>query len=107
MVVVWGVHAYRWFAHRYFFNRCFFVTIHQWCVDSPEARPRTSGFRHEIRGVFKYKVQDHFGLDSRDIDHDWSEPHRWYEKLEGFRDWYLLQHFQWVWVSAFYLKNRF
>ncbi|MER2497777.1 DUF3289 family protein, partial [Vibrio neptunius] len=44
---------------------------------------------NQVRGTFKYTVQDHFGLDHRDIDHEWSEPHRWYEKLEGFRSWYL------------------
>ena len=48
----------------------------------------------QLRGVFRYEVQDHFGLDHRDIDHEPSEPHRWYEQLEGFRSWYLLQHFE-------------
>ncbi|WP_240457242.1 DUF3289 family protein [Vibrio neptunius] len=62
---------------------------------------------NQVRGTFKYTVQDHFGLDHRDIDHEWSEPHRWYEKLEGFRSWYLLQHFKGYGYQPFITKMDF
>lgn len=56
----------------------------------------------QIRGVFRYEVQDHFGLDTADINHPdlidensdltHSLPKK-FEQLEGFRSWYLLQHY--------------
>ncbi len=61
----------------------------------------------QVRGIFKYEVQDHFGLDSRDIDHAWSEPQHWYEKIEGFRSWYLLQHFNGYGYQPFITKIDF
>eukprot|EP00914_Ancora_sagittata_P021783 GHVO01043288.1.p2 GENE.GHVO01043288.1~~GHVO01043288.1.p2 ORF type:complete len:312 (-),score=8.76 GHVO01043288.1:2756-3574(-) len=49
---------------------------------------------NQVRGTFKYEIQDHFGLDSNDINHDLSDGLRkQYEQIEGFRSWYLLQHF--------------
>ncbi|WP_245798193.1 DUF3289 family protein [Vibrio ostreicida] len=50
---------------------------------------------NQVRGSFKYEIQDHFGLDSNDINHDLSDGiKKQYEQLEGFRSWYLLQHFE-------------
>ena len=46
----------------------------------------------QLRGVFEYKIQDHFGLDSNDINHKWNELLHSYERFEGFRSWYILQH---------------
>ncbi|SHO58052.1 type VI secretion system tube protein TssD [Vibrio quintilis] len=57
----------------------------------------------EIRGELQYKIQDHFGLDTEDINHPdlvdedsnliHSVPKK-FEMLEGFRSWYLLQHYK-------------
>ncbi|SHI18928.1 Major exported protein [Vibrio aerogenes CECT 7868] len=50
---------------------------------------------NQIRGKFQYKIQDHFGLDPKDINHQGlslsSKP---FELLDGFRSWYLLQHYK-------------
>jgi uncharacterized protein (TIGR03034 family) len=48
---------------------------------------------NQVRGTFKYEIQDHFGLDINDINHNLSNM-KPYELLEGFRSWYLLQHFE-------------
>lgn len=48
---------------------------------------------NQIRGTFKYEIQDHFGLDTNDINHDLSDM-KPYEFIDGFRSWYLLQHFE-------------
>ncbi|WNJ96028.1 DUF3289 family protein [Vibrio ruber] len=48
---------------------------------------------NQVRGVFKYDIQDHFGLNSKDIDHKISSGEMPFEWLEGFRSWYLLQHY--------------
>ncbi|TDM52400.1 DUF3289 family protein [Aliivibrio fischeri] len=48
----------------------------------------------EIRGKFRYKVQDHFGLNTADINHDIGSLDKSFELIEGFRSWYLLQHFK-------------
>ncbi|ACH64757.1 conserved hypothetical protein (plasmid) [Aliivibrio fischeri MJ11] len=61
----------------------------------------------QVRGVLRYEVQDHFGLDVKDINHKISEPQRWYEKLEGFRSWYLLQHFEGYGYKPFITKMDF
>ncbi|MGD8110246.1 DUF3289 family protein [Vibrio sp. TRT 17S01] len=58
---------------------------------------------NKIRGEFKYEIQDHFGLDSNDINHpnllatDRNLFKRFikglankFELLSGFRSWYLL-----------------
>ncbi|SMS01067.1 hypothetical protein VIM7927_02344 [Vibrio mangrovi] len=48
---------------------------------------------NDIRGVFKYEIQDHFGLDTKDINHpDLNDIP--FERLDGFRSWYLLQHYK-------------
>lgn len=48
----------------------------------------------KIRGRFQYEIQDHFGLDTADVNHPIPNlNNKPYEVLEGFRSWYLLQHF--------------
>ncbi|GLT19922.1 hypothetical protein GCM10007938_37050 [Vibrio zhanjiangensis] len=67
---------------------------------------------NQIRGTFKYEIQDHFGLDVRDIDHNSfdgikendGKPYEW---LEGFRSWYLLQHFKEYGYQPFITKMDF
>ncbi len=46
----------------------------------------------QFRGQLSYRIQDHFGLDRHDIDHGY-EMRLPFELLEGFRSWYLLQHY--------------
>ena len=49
----------------------------------------------QIRGVFRYDIQDHFGLDTKDINHKQISTNSLpFELLEGFRSWYLLQHYK-------------
>lgn len=60
----------------------------------------------QVRGVFKYKVQDHFGLDTNDINHDLSDMAP-YELIDGFRSWYLLQHFKGYSFKPFITKMDF
>ncbi|MEI8632926.1 DUF3289 family protein [Vibrio sp. PP-XX7] len=79
---------------------------------------------NQIRGTFRYEIQDHFGLDTKDINHpeNWNQESilkrtlraMWipgilyniyddvkfygrltnkFELIEGFRSWYLLQHY--------------
>ncbi|KJY87790.1 hypothetical protein TW84_16045 [Vibrio neptunius] len=63
---------------------------------------------NKIRGIFKYEVQDHFGLDTNDINHDFSDGiKKQYEQLEGFRSWYLLQHFKGYGYKPFITKIDF
>ncbi|QUJ69101.1 DUF3289 family protein [Photobacterium sp. GJ3] len=63
---------------------------------------------NEIRGIFQYEVQDHFGLDTNDINHDFSDGiKKQYEQLEGFRSWYLLQHFKGYGYKPFITKIDF
>ena len=66
---------------------------------------------NQIRGVFRYTIEDHFGLDVKDIDHhyfkshlDLSVPYEW---LDGFRSWYLLQHFEGYGYKPFITKIEF
>ncbi|MFW7526337.1 DUF3289 family protein [Vibrio ostreicida] len=67
---------------------------------------------NQIRGTFKYNIQDHFGLDTRGIDHNPfddikendGKPYEW---LEGFRSWYLLQHFNGYGYQQFMTKMDF
>ncbi|SIO92692.1 DUF3289 family protein [Vibrio spartinae] len=48
----------------------------------------------QIKGIFKYEVQDHFGLDVNDINHkNLDKDNIPFEKLGGFRSWFLLQHY--------------
>ncbi|MGF1873628.1 DUF3289 family protein [Photobacterium indicum] len=52
---------------------------------------------NQVRGTLSYEIQDHFGLDTADINHPSLSikplllP---YEQSDGFRSWYLLQHFK-------------
>ncbi len=63
---------------------------------------------NKIRGISKYEVQDHFGLDTDDINHDFSYGiQKQYEQLEGFRSWYLLQHFKGYGYKPFITKIDF
>ncbi len=62
---------------------------------------------NQIRGTFKYEIQDHFGLDTNDIHHDLSDGFSQYEQLEGFRSWYLLQHFEGYGFKPFITKMDF
>lgn len=61
---------------------------------------------NQIRGVFRYEIQDHFGLDTNDINHSFSDMAP-YEQLEGFRSWYLLQHFEGYGFQPFITKIGF
>lgn len=50
---------------------------------------------NKIRGTLRYEIQDHFGLDSPDVNHP-SPFGNWlnkYELSKGFRSWYILQHY--------------
>lgn len=62
----------------------------------------------QVRGKFRYEIQDHFGLDTPDIDSVGEEggfpP---YELLDGFRSWYLLQHYQGYNYQPFITYIRF
>lgn len=66
----------------------------------------------QVRGKFKYHIQDHFGLDVRDIDHNPfddikdndGKPYEW---MNGFRSWYLLQHFKGYGYKPFITKMEF
>ncbi|MBU2713992.1 type VI secretion system tip protein TssI/VgrG [Zooshikella harenae] len=50
---------------------------------------------NQIRGKFIYHIQDHFGLDSPDINHEsLTDLFKLFEQMEGFRSWYLLQHYK-------------
>lgn len=61
-----------------------------------------------VRGVFKYKVQDHFGLDWRDINHSSEDsPLKFFEWLDSFRSWYLLQHYKEYGYRPFISEMRF
>lgn len=60
----------------------------------------------QVRGVFKYEIQDHFGLDTNDINHVLSDM-KPYELLDGFRSWYLLQHFDGYGFKPFITKIDF
>ncbi|MFB9188550.1 DUF3289 family protein [Vibrio ostreicida] len=61
----------------------------------------------QVRGMFKYEIQDHFGLDTNDINHDLNDGLKQYEQLEGFRSWYLLQHFNGCGYQPFITKIDF
>lgn len=67
---------------------------------------------NQVRGKFSYKIQDHFGLDVKDIDHNSFDDNpnndgKPYEWLEGFRSWYLLQHYQGYGFKPFITKMDF
>ncbi|WP_394136240.1 DUF3289 family protein [Aliivibrio fischeri] len=66
----------------------------------------------QIRGKFRYYIQDHFGLDVKDIDHNSFDDNpdndgKPYEQLDGFRSWYLLQHFDGYGYQPFITKMDF
>ncbi|GLT17764.1 hypothetical protein GCM10007938_15420 [Vibrio zhanjiangensis] len=66
----------------------------------------------QVRGKFRYEIQDHFGLDVRDIDHNSfddvkendGKPYEW---LEGFRSWYILQHYKGYGIKPFITEISF
>ncbi|MFA0553996.1 DUF3289 family protein [Vibrio lentus] len=62
---------------------------------------------NQIKGIYKYEIQDHFGLDVNDINHGPNDGLNQYEQLEGFRSWYLLQHFKGYGYKAFITKMEF
>ncbi|HIF9538165.1 TPA: DUF3289 family protein [Photobacterium damselae] len=61
-----------------------------------------------IRGIFKYEIQDHFGLNSDDINHINNDSlMKKFELLRGFRSWYLLQHYTNYNFKPFITEIRF
>lgn len=46
----------------------------------------------KLKGNFSFKIQDHFGLDSNDINHSFWD-FKPFESFEGFQSWYILQHY--------------
>ncbi|WP_236800102.1 DUF3289 family protein [Aliivibrio fischeri] len=64
----------------------------------------------QVRGVLKYEIQDHFGLDTNDIHHPVlfdGKLNKPYEQIEGFRSWYLLQHYNEYSYKPFITKMDF
>lgn len=63
---------------------------------------------NQVRGQFSYHVQDHFGLNSEDINHHSISPKDLpFEQLSGFRSWYLLQHYKGYGYQPFITQFRF
>ncbi|MEI8634728.1 DUF3289 family protein [Vibrio sp. PP-XX7] len=66
----------------------------------------------KIRGTFKYIVQDHFGLDSDDINNHYSFKENPFmlnpfELFRGFRSWHLLQHYTGYGYQPFFTDIEF
>ncbi|MGR5283512.1 PAAR domain-containing protein [Photobacterium damselae] len=66
----------------------------------------------QVRGKLKCHIQDHFGLDVKDIDHNNLDENKDndgkpYEWINGFRSWYLLQHFKGYGYKPFITKMEF
>ncbi|CAM3611540.1 DUF3289 family protein [Vibrio aquimaris] len=61
----------------------------------------------QIRGLFKYEVQDHFGLDKKDINNNPMNGDKPFELISGFRSWYLLQHYKEYAYKPFITKMDF
>ncbi|GEM77755.1 DUF3289 family protein [Vibrio sagamiensis] len=61
----------------------------------------------KVRGTLKYEVQDHFGLDSKDINHSLKDGIQQYEQMDDFRSWYLLQHYKGYAYKPFITKMEF
>lgn len=63
---------------------------------------------NQIRGTFRYEIQDHFGLDPKDVNHTMQNGlFKQFEHLEGFRSWYLLQHYTGYDYKPFITKIEF
>ncbi|HIF9518966.1 TPA: DUF3289 family protein, partial [Photobacterium damselae] len=61
-----------------------------------------------VRGNFRYEIQDHFGLDAPDVNHNAGDGlFKQYEYLDGFRSWYLLQHYVGYNYKPFITEIRF
>lgn len=73
----------------------------------------------QIRGTFRYEIQDHFGLDTADINNQEKKPTDTedeknkkggfppFELADGFRSWYLLQHYIGYNYKPFITEIRF
>lgn len=61
----------------------------------------------QIRGKFRYIIEDHFGLDTADIDSTGKGALPPYEWMEGFRSWYLLQHYKGYGYKPFITRIKF
>lgn len=83
------------------------VTIHGiWCMRVYVENLEYKG--QQIRGTFRYEIQDHFGLNSDDINHDFDDSiFKYFEWLQGFRSWYLLQHYTEYNYQPFITEIRF
>ncbi|HIF9367330.1 TPA: DUF3289 family protein [Photobacterium damselae] len=63
---------------------------------------------NQVRGNFRYEIQDHFGLDAPDVNHNAGDGlFKQYEYLDGFRSWYLLQHYVGYNYKPFITEIRF
>lgn len=61
-----------------------------------------------VRGKFRYEIEDHFGLDPNDVNHTFSDGlFKQFEHLQGFRSWYVLQHFNCFNYRPFITSIRF
>ena len=66
----------------------------------------------QVRGKLRFNIQDHFGLDVKDINHNSFDGNKDndgkpYEWINGFRSWYLLQHFKGYGYKPFITKMEF
>ncbi|WP_227739677.1 DUF3289 family protein [Vibrio sagamiensis] len=61
----------------------------------------------EVRGKFRYDIQDHFGLDTNDINHRLASSHKAFELFKSFRSWYLLQHYTGYGFKPFITQMNF
>ncbi|EJB8455092.1 DUF3289 family protein [Vibrio parahaemolyticus] len=63
---------------------------------------------NQIRGTFRNEIQDHFGLDPKDVNHTLQNGlFKQFEHLGGFRSWYLLQHYTGYGYKPFITKIEF
>lgn len=83
------------------------VTVHGiWCMRVYVENLEYKG--QQIRGTFRYEIQDHFGLNVDDIDHSLDDGLlKQFEWLQGFRSWYLLQHYTEYNYQPFITEMRF
>ena len=66
----------------------------------------------QVRGKLRFYIQDHFGLDVKDINHNSFDDNKDndgkpYEWINGFRSWYILQHFKGYGYKPFITKMEF
>ncbi|HIF9541228.1 TPA: DUF3289 family protein [Photobacterium damselae] len=83
------------------------VTVHGiWCLRVYVENLEYKG--QQIRGSFRYEIQDHFGLDPKDINHNLDDNIlKYFEWMQGFRSWYLLQHYTEYNYQPFITEIRF